>query len=93
MARPGDFHSGFRRFVPHQGEAWCWCDVIREIRRERFEAEFEIWLGDLSDERRKAPAQAAPVRVAPNLSPGSRPEKAVLREVFAKESGMELPGE
>ena len=42
-----------------------------------------IWLGELSDERRK--------ELTPNLTPGSRPEKAVLREAFAKESGMELP--
>jgi len=53
---------------------------VRELRKQRFEAEYEIWEAELSDERRKA--------LAPNVTPGTHAEKALLRDAFAKESGF-----
>ncbi len=50
--------------------------------KQRFKAEFEIWEAELTDERRRA--------LAPNVTPGTHVEKALLREAFAKESGLGL---
>ena len=58
---------------------------VGELRRKRFEAEFQIWFAELPEEKKK--------QIAGGMSPGSRAARAVFRSAFAEESGMELPTE
>lgn len=82
--------AGFKSWEERQEESRL-ADVnkrlvrLKTLRKQRFEAEFEIWLSDLSEERKKI--LAAPI------NPGSRAAMAVFKSAFAEEKGIELPEE
>jgi hypothetical protein len=56
-----------------------------ELRRKRFEAEFEVWLTELPDEKKK--------QIAGGVSLGSHAARSILRAEYAKEVGFDLQGE
>jgi hypothetical protein len=58
---------------------------VRELRKQRFEAEFEIWEAGLAEEKRE--------RLTSNCKPGSQVAKSILRAEYAREIGFDLQEE
>jgi len=58
---------------------------VGELRRKRFEAEFEVWLAELPEEKKK--------QITGSMSLGSNAAKSILRAEYAKEVGFDLQGE
>jgi hypothetical protein len=59
---------------------------LRRLRQQEFDVDFDIWLHELSDDRRNTLLRGIPVD-----SPDSLIARSVLREAFARETGREDP--
>jgi len=57
---------------------------IQKLREQRFNAEFDIWFGELSEKDKKA--------ISPNFEVGTAAARALLRAEFANRNGFQLPG-
>jgi hypothetical protein len=79
--------AGFKSLEERQEEAKLEdarkkLERLRELRRQRFEAEFEIWLSELTEEKKK--------KLAGVLDINSRAALSLYKEAFKAERGMEF---